>query len=237
MAAPWADRIITVSEFDRQLALSRKVASENQLVTVHNGMPDIDERFRADPSRSPARMAMVARFEPQKDHTTLLRALAGLTQEPWHLDLIGDGPLLPEAQRLAHHLGLSERIHFWGQRTDVAARLAEAQLLLLITNWEGFPRSILEAMRAGLPVIASLVGGVAEAVEDGETGFTVTRGDAGAVRERIRQLLANPRLRAQMGRKGRKQYEQQFTLTRTVQQTLAIYQEVIQPDQRVARQA
>lgn len=226
LAAPLASRIITVSDFDRQLALARGVAPSRKVVTVHNGMPDVGPEFRADPARSPARLAMVARFEPQKDHTTLLHALAGLRHEPWHLDLIGDGPLLSEAQALTRHLGLVDRIQFWGQRMDVEARLAQAQVALLITNWEGFPRSILEAMRAGLPVVSSAVGGIAESVRNGETGFTVPQGDVESLRQRLKELLDDPGLRLRMGRSGRELYERNFTLTHTVERTLAIYAEV-----------
>lgn len=225
-AAPFASRIITVSEFDRQLALARGVASSAKVVTIHNGVPDVGPELRADPSRSPVRLVMVARFEPQKDHTTLLHALAGLTGEPWSLDLIGDGPLLPDAQELSRQLGLDGRIRFWGQRMDVAVRLAEAQVALLITNWEGFPRSILEAMRAGLPVVSSAVGGIAESVRDGETGFTVAQGDVESLRGRLKQLLGDAELRARMGRNAREHYERSFTLDHTVERTLAIYREI-----------
>jgi glycosyltransferase involved in cell wall biosynthesis len=227
LAAPLASRIITVSEFDRQLALTRGVASSQKVVTIHNGMPNVGPELRADPARSPVRLVMIARFEPQKDHTTLFHALAGLKHEPWHLDLIGDGPLLAETEALGRRLGLADRIRFWGQRMDVDARLAEAQVALLITNWEGFPRSILEAMRAGLPVVSSAVGGVAESVRDGETGFVVPQGDSETLRQRLKQLLADPGLRARMGRSGRQRYERHFTLTHTVERTLAIYREIV----------
>ena len=226
LAAPLASRIITVSEFDRQLALARGIAPAGKVVTIHNGMPDIADELRADPSVSPVRLAMVARFERQKDHVTLLRALAGLVDLPWRLDLIGDGPLLFEAKTLCERLGLVDRIHFQGQRSDVEAWLSRAQVALLITNWEGFPRSILEAMRAGLPVVASAVGGIAESVRQGETGFTVPPGDVDALRGRLKQLLDNPELRKSMGRNARKLYERDFTLAHTVERTLTIYEEV-----------
>src|SRR5699024_6423825 len=106
----------------------------------------------------------------------------------WSLDLIGDGPLKDAIATLATDLGLWERIRFLGQRHDVAEHLARAQVFLLLSNWEGLPLSILEAMRAGLPVIASDVGGCNEAVVDGETGFVVQRGDVDALRERLTQL-------------------------------------------------
>jgi glycosyltransferase involved in cell wall biosynthesis len=226
LAAPLASRIITVSEFDRQLALARGIAPADRVVTIHNGMPDIAEELRADPSGSPVRLAMVARFERQKDHVTLLRALAGLVDLPWRLDLIGDGPLLFEAKALSQRLGLVDRVHFQGQRSDVDAWLSQAHVALLITNWEGFPRSILEAMRAGLPVVASAVGGIAESVRHGDTGFTVPPGDVDALRERLKQLLDNPELRKSMGRNARKLYERDFTLAHTVESTLTIYEGV-----------
>jgi glycosyltransferase involved in cell wall biosynthesis len=226
LAAPLAARIITVSEFDRQLALSHRLASPDKLVTVHNGMPDVPDRLRADPARSPVRIVMTARFEAQKDHRTLFLALAGLKDRPWNLDLIGDGELLPAAEFLAHDLGIGERIRFWGQRMDVAERLAEAQVAVLITNWEGFPRSILEAMRAGLPVVSSAVGGIAESVQHGETGFVVRQGDVHELRGRLALLLDDAGLRSSMGAKGRERYERQFTLEHTVAKTLSVYRDI-----------
>jgi glycosyltransferase involved in cell wall biosynthesis len=224
---PLASKIITVSEFDRQLALHARVTDAHRLVTVYNGIPDVPHSLRADPARSPVRLVMVARFAPQKDHATLLRALGGLHGEAWELDLVGDGPLLGEMKALAGSLGIESRVRFLGQRTDVDQILADAQVSLLVTNWEGFPISILEAMRAGLPVVASSVGGIDEAVHDGETGFLVPRGGVDPLRERLRWLLADPAARRRLGANGRARYEQQFTLTQTVTKTLAVYREVL----------
>jgi len=84
----------------------------------------------------------------------------------------------------------------------------------------------LEAMRAGLPVVASAVGGISESVRDGETGFTVPQADVEGLRRRLKQLFDSPELRVSMGRSARKLYERSFTLTHTVERTLAIYKEV-----------
>ena len=222
-----ADKTITVSEYDRQLALRAKILPADRLVTVHNGMPDIDPSLRAHAGRSPVRMVMVARFGPQKDHPTLLRALAQLRELLWEVDLVGEGPLLAQTEDLAASLGIRDRVHFLGQRMDVVNILANAQLSLLVTNWEGFPLSILEAMRAELPVIASAVGGVGESVQDGDTGFLVPPGAVDPLRDRIRSLLTDPALRERLGRRGRAVYEEQFTLDRTVSKTLAVYSEVL----------
>lgn len=226
-AAPLAAKIITVSEYDRRLALRHRIVSPSKMVAVHNGMPDVLENLRAKPEGEPARLVMVARFLEPKDHATLFRALAGLTSLPWQLDLIGDGPLEESAKHLAVELGLGERVRFHGLRNDVAEWLAGAQVFLLITNWEGFPRSILEAMRAGLPVVASDVGGISEAVIAGETGLLVPRADVGALREKLSTLLRDPQLRARLGAAGRTRFEAHFTFGRMLEKTLKVYKEVL----------
>ena len=225
---PLASRIITVSEFDRQLALETHVAAEDRVVTVHNGMPDVPLELRADPARTPPRLVMVARFGPQKDHLTLFRALAALQGLAWELDLIGDGPLMSQMASVAATLGIGGRVRFLGQRTDVDQILAQAQVSLLVSNWEGFPLSILEAMRAGLPVVASAVGGVGESVVDEETGYLVPRGGADQLRDRLGRVLASPAERVRLGRRGRARYEQLFTLDHTVAKTLAVYRDVLE---------
>ncbi|WP_353512403.1 glycosyltransferase, partial [Thermus sp. LT1-2-5] len=104
-------------------------------------MPDTP--FRADPGREPPRLVMVARFAPQKDHALLLQALAGLRDLPWTLDLVGDGPLLARVRVLADGLGLASRVRFLGRRLDVDRILAEAQIFVLVSNWEGLPLVVL----------------------------------------------------------------------------------------------
>jgi glycosyltransferase involved in cell wall biosynthesis len=227
LVGPLASRIITVSEFDRRLGLAAGIAGEDRLVTVHNGMPDVATSLRANPGRTPVRLVMVARFGAQKDHPTLLRALARLQDHAWELDLIGDGPLRAETESLAMALGLGGRVRFLGQRTDVDQILANAQVSLLVTNWEGLPLSILESMRAGLPVVASSVGGIGESLRDEENGYLVPRGDVELLRDRIERLLASPGLRARMGANGRTRFEQDFTLDHSVSRTLAVYRDVL----------
>jgi glycosyltransferase involved in cell wall biosynthesis len=227
LAGRFTDKIMTVSEFDRQLGLSARIVPEGRLVTVYNGIPDVPADLRADPSRTPVRLIMVARLAPQKDHSTLLRALAGLQDFQWELDLVGEGPLLDQTRALVDSLQLSSRVHFLGQRTDVERLLASAQVGILISNWEGFPISILEAMRAGLPVVASNIAGVGESVRDHDTGYLIPRGDVSVLRDRLARVLSDPLLRARLGSNGRRIYERHFTLEAMVQGALAVYQEVV----------
>ncbi|MFL5475432.1 MAG: glycosyltransferase family 4 protein [Gemmatimonadales bacterium] len=235
LAAPLSGKIITVSEFDRRLALEAGIATEDRLATVHNGIPDVAALRRASPGRNPARIVMVARFEPQKDHATLLHALGGLVGQPWELDLIGDGPLRGRMEHLVRTLGLGTRVRFLGQRADVDAYLAEAQISVLTTNWEGFPLTVLEAMRAGLPVVATAVGGVAEALVDGDSGYLIGRGDVTLLRDRLGRLLSSPGLREEMGGKGRTRWEGHFTIEQMVAKTFAIYQDVVQQSRTAGR--
>jgi glycosyltransferase involved in cell wall biosynthesis len=234
VVGPLASKIITVSEFDRQLGLAARITGENRMVTVHNGMPDVSGSLRADPGRSPVRLVMVARFGAQKDHPTLFRALAGLQSHAWELDLIGEGPRLAEIKSLAADLGLGGRVRFLGQRTDVDRILSNAQVSLLATNWEGFPLSILESMRAGLPVVATAVGGIGESVRDEANGFLVPRGDVERLRDRVERLLKSPELRVRMGAEGRARFEQDFTLAQSVDRTLAVYEDVLTRERRGA---
>ena len=101
------------------------------------------------------------------------------------------------------------------------------QIFTLISHWEGVPRTIIEAMRAGLPVIASDVGGAAEAIHEGISGFTIPRGDVNTLRNRLQQLINNPQLRHEMGAAARQRYEQEFTFDRMFAETCETYKNIL----------
>lgn len=222
--SPLADRVITVSDYDRNRALNLQVVPANKMQTIHNGMPELATE---EPPRRwhGGRIIMVARFEQPKDHLLLLDAVAQL-QGTFQLQLVGDGPLLAQAQAKARQLRLDDKVEFCGSRHDVAALLQQADIFVLASRWEGLPLTILEAMRAGLPVVASEVGGVAEAVTQRETGFTVPHGDASLFTQALQQLLDDPTLAQQFGQAGQQKFRQQFTFANMLQQTLLLYQEL-----------
>lgn len=225
MAARWSEAIITVCESDRDLALCRRIGRASRLHVVRNGLADC--RWQAQPGAAVRpTVIMVARFAPPKDQALLLKAASGL-RIAFDLWLIGDGPDRPAMECLASRLRMSGSVRFFGWRTDVAPMLAHAQIFVLASRFEGFPVSVLEAMRAGLPVIATDVGGVCEAVAEGETGFLVPRDDQTALRERLERLIADPALRAQMGKASRERFLRRFTVDRTVEETLRIYEAVL----------
>lgn len=222
--ASWADKIICVSEYDRQIGLNAKMSQE-KLVTVHNGMRDIQPNLKANPAKTESiTVAMVARFDRQKDHATLIEAFRDLNAK---LLLIGDGPSLEPTLNRVKELGMEEQVSFLGFRQDIAEILAEVQIYALISHWEGLPCTIIEAMRAGLPVVASDVGGVKEIVIDGHTGYTIPREDVATLKQKLSYLIDNQQARISMGIMGRQKYESQLTFKHMYEQTLSVYQSAI----------
>jgi glycosyltransferase involved in cell wall biosynthesis len=225
LAARFTTKIIAVSDSNRDLAIRQKVAPEYKIVTVHNGVPDTGYRARPERGGVP-RIVMVARFAPQKNQQQLLSALADI-ELPFKLSFVGDGPTRQAAEQLASDLGLTSRVEFLGVRRDTEQILAASELFVLATNWEGFPITILEAMRAGLPVIATDVDGVREAVIDGQTGYLVRRGDNQALHEKLLLLLGDAKLRAKLGSGGRSAYEREFTRPVMLDKIAGIYRSVV----------
>ena len=222
LAGWFSAAIINVSDANRELALRQGISDQKRMLTIWNGIPDTLHRARPGTSGAP-RIVMVARCAEQKDHSLLLRAFARLT-EPATLVFVGDGPKLTALKAETNELNIANRVEFLGDRFDIAEILSNSHVFALASKWEGFPLSILEAMRAGLPVIASNVGGISEAVTDGKTGFLVERGDVSAFRTRLHSLLADAALRRRMGAAGRQRYEHTFTLDHMLRKTLAVYQ-------------
>jgi glycosyltransferase involved in cell wall biosynthesis len=222
---PLASQIICVSEYDRSIGLKAGMDTR-RLITIHNGMSDIPDSLRADASGvSPVKIVMIARFAEQKDYRTLLQACQPIANI--QLDLVGDGPQLDEMKDLATTLGMTDRINFRGFRKDIPEILAQAHIFALISNWEGFPITTLEAMRAGLPIVISDVGGSTEAITEGETGYCIPRGGVMTLRSRLSELVADSNLRLKMGRAARQRYESEFVVENMFRQTLAVYEKVI----------
>lgn len=137
----------------------------------------------------------LARMEPQKRHDVLLDAWAALGGRDAVLLLAGDGSLRPDLERRARDLGVADRVRFLGNRSDVADLLAAVDLTVLTSDWEGMPIAVLESLAAGVPVVATDVDGVAEALADGG-GVVVPRGEPTAVADALRALLSNADTRA-----------------------------------------
>lgn len=213
IAGKWCKRIICVSDYDKNLALREIPELKDKLITIHNCIPDTD--FRKDWSRynpeQTLQIVTVARFSPPKKIKETLELLSAALQKDLdiHITFIGDGPLFEENVAYAKALHIESAVTFLGARTDVEKLLPQYDLFLLLSNWEGFPISIIEAMRAGLPVMASDVGGVKEAVTHGKTGWLIPRDDSTFLQQ-CEYILHHPFEFVHMGQNARRAYEQHF---------------------------
>ncbi len=231
-AARWSTRIVCVSAHDRRLAEQFGVGGQTKLVLIRNaidplGAPQLDaDAFRRTLGvKGLPVIVSVARLAIQKDPMTLLDAARRLAAGT--VVLVGDGPLRPAAERYVRDHGLGDRVIFSGMRRDVASILAVSDIFVLASRYEGLPLAIIEAMMAGLPVVATRVGGVAELVEDGVTGLIVPPRDGEALAGALRRLLADPELRHRMGMAGRERAFRDFAEDRMARETQKLYEELL----------
>jgi glycosyltransferase involved in cell wall biosynthesis len=220
-------RVINVCEFERAFAEKLGVCPAKTLEVVHNGIAETTLTRKRPVDAQPPVIVMVARFASQKDHATLLRALSGLLSLEWRLQLVGTGELLPLVIAQLNALGLGDRVRILPPDTDVPCLLMESQIFVLSTHFEALPISILEAMRAAMPVVATDVGGISEAVRNQETGLLAPRGDVGGLRAALARLIADPVLRVDMGAAGRRLWAAQFTATTMAERTIEVYQRAL----------
>jgi glycosyltransferase involved in cell wall biosynthesis len=144
-----------------------------------------------------------------------------------HFLIVGDGPIRRDLERLAHGLGLKERVRFVGFRADVARTMSAVTISVVPSRSEGLSNVLLESMAARLPVVATRVGGNPEVVEDGTTGMLVPSRTPAALAGAISALLADPDRAAALGRAGRRRVEALFPLSRMLRETESLYESLL----------
>ena len=199
--------------------------AESQTMTIANGVavPPLDRRRAPQPGA--LRLVTVGRLAAVKNFAMLIRAFAPLAAR-WpqvSLTFVGDGPERNALQNLATSLGLTGSVHFLGFRSDIDELLADSDVFVLTSISEGIPMSILEAMKCGLPVVATRVGGVPATVADGETGVLVESGDERALTRALANLIEHPRSAEAMGAAGHARALQKFSVEAMVGAYEAVY--------------
>jgi glycosyltransferase involved in cell wall biosynthesis len=176
-----------------------------------------------DPQR-PLMVMVSSLVPPHKDPQTFVAAVAAARASGCDVQalLVGDGPLAAGARRLARRLGLDGAIRFAGHRDDAEALLASADVAVLSSRDEGLGTTLLDAMLAGVPIVATAAGGVMELVRDGVEALLVPIGDGAALGQAVAQVLGNAALRAGLADAGRRRVRQ-FSVEATVEGTLAVY--------------
>ncbi|MDW7729081.1 MAG: glycosyltransferase family 4 protein [Bacillota bacterium] len=218
--------VIAVSKSEYDLADRLQVIAPEKMNVIYNGLPDVEAKQLAIPQTEPVQLIMVARLAPPKDPLTLIRALGGLKELNWQLKLVGEGLEQSACEKLTTELDLGGRIEFFGMRGDVEELLASSSIFVLSSRREGFPISTLEAMRAGLPVVASNVGGISEQIAEDETGYLFESGDHKRLQSHLDRLIRDPILRSRLGQAGRRRFLDHFTLDKMVDETLKVYHQI-----------
>jgi glycosyltransferase involved in cell wall biosynthesis len=236
---PLVDHMTIISQAAADRFVAEGIVPKRLLTVIPNGVDT--ERFRnvPDGARGSLRASLglahefawlaVGRFEVAKDYPNMLRGFARVRERSPQaiLLLVGRGSLQPETEALAQGLGLGSSVRFLGVRDDVPELMRAADGYVMSSAWEGMPIVLLEAAAAGLPVVATLVGGNHEVVRDEETGFLVPPRDADALgRAMLRLMESSDGQRRSMGERGREHVRLHYGLGRVVDRWEELYREV-----------
>lgn len=225
---PMTNEIICVSEYDKNLAIKQGVAMEDDLTVVYNGVEYLTDLIDVKVENQDSFKAMMtARFANPKDQETVIQAFLEMPDD-MELYFVGDGPKLESCKKLSEQLNLSHRVHFLGQRNDVVALLSNMDVFVLSSHYEGLPISIIEAMSASLPIVASDVGGVKELVYDGKNGYLFQTGNVSELVLKLKLLDKTKALK--LGQESFKLYQENFTLEKCVLGTLTVYERVFKEE-------
>jgi glycosyltransferase involved in cell wall biosynthesis len=209
------DRVVGVGEAVRRALVANEGIPPQRVAVIYNGI-DLAGFANGYHDRAAARKDMgvgpgdlvliqVARLDYLKDHATAVRTLERVVRHrpDTRLVLVGEGPEQAKIEEEVRRRGLEAHVRFLGLRKDVARLLPAADLFLLTSISEGIPLTLIEAMAAGLPVVATEVGGVGEVVVDECTGLLAPSGDDAALAARVIRLADDPALRRRLGQAGR----------------------------------
>ena len=228
------DQLLSQNREDMDRAIRHRIVPERRLEWVGNGIAL--DRFTAAvppirplvPERDPGRpvvLTCVARMEPVKNHALLFEAAARLRQRGhrFELWLVGGGEGRVRCERQVIELGLAREVRFLGYRNDIPELLGRSDIAVLTSLKEGIPRAAIEAMAAGLPMVATRVTGTREVVRDGDTGFLVDVGEPAALADALARLIDDPALRERMGARGREVARAEFDEALIVRRLERVY--------------
>lgn len=235
LACLWTHKVAAVSADALEVAIDVEKTPPGKAATILNGVDCQRFQKRAvgpaslDGGSSVFNIVCVARLSEIKNHALLLDACALLQAEgvPFRLSIVGDGPLQETLRAQADRIGIAPYTVFEGMRDDVENALQGMDVFVLPSLSEGVSLTLLEAMAAELPVIATDVGGNPEVVTDGVTGFLVPSGDSVALCRALKALWAAPDRRRAFGEKGRERVLRDFDINETVRQYEKIYRELL----------
>lgn len=229
-----ADRVIVVCDLVKRLLIQTGFSSDH-ISLVYNG---IDPDFTSDPRREALRhelklksthrlVGMIANVRQSKGYEYYVKACAKVCKDVPNVTFLAIGDVIEQLaipiKALHSRLSLGERFRFLGFRSDVSEILREIDVFVLASTSEGMPLSILEAMAAGKPVVATDCGGIPEMVEHGRTGWLVPPADPDALGQAISSLLKDPVCADRLGQAGRARFFENFTMNMMIERYEQLY--------------
>ena len=192
-----AAALSAVSGFVRELAMR---AYGRDVVTIFNPLDLHDAPTSPSKVGTPPHLVSVGRFNPQKNFVFLVETLATLTDLDWRMTIVGDGAEMPAVRAAVAHHRLENRIALpgWRDAAEVAATLSSADLFLMPSLAEGLPVAALEALKHGVAIVGSDIGGLWDVLDDGKNGFRVPVNDGAALAAKIRDLIGDPAMALRM---------------------------------------
>lgn len=230
-------RLVAVSQQIHQLVQTEEGILPDKIQVILNGIPPIPdipqgekEKLRNQLSIKEGQLMVlsVGRLALPKGHAVLLEAIAILPQlqkENLQFFIAGDGSLRKELENQASRLDIQGQVTFLGIRQDVPKLLRAADIFVLPSLWEGLPLVILEAMSAGLPILASDVEGITDAIQDGESGIVIPIKDPGAMKDKLILLANQPELRETLGKNGKINFKDKFDIDTMCHQYEELFQQ------------
>jgi len=229
--------VLTNANAVRDAVLSEDQFAPEKVKVIHNGV-DLDrfsqrtqDRGWLSPTGDQERwIVLVGNMHGDvKGHPVLIAAAEAVVREfpDVRFLLAGDGQRRKEFEERARNLGIGNHFYFLGRRDDIPRILSCCDIGVLPSKAEGLPNAVLEYLAAGLPTIASRVGGNAEIIEDGKTGLLVPAGDSAALADALLRLLRNPSLADELGKSGRQFVAAEFTFQRLIEKTDQMYTDLL----------
>jgi glycosyltransferase involved in cell wall biosynthesis len=236
LAGGWTDYLITINQEDETVAkkyhflpssriyYTRGIGVDTDYYASGKVAPEklLEVRQHLNLSDSDTLLLSIAEFTPRKRHQDLLNALAKVANPQVHLALAGEGPIKPKMEELAQQLGIAKQVHFLGYRHDIPTLIQAANAVLLVSQQEGLPRSIMEAMCLNTPVIGSNIRGTKDLLADG-CGLLIDLGDINALAQAISQVVEDPDSLTLMAKKAQTKIAS-YDLKKIIQKYADIYQ-------------
>jgi glycosyltransferase involved in cell wall biosynthesis len=231
------DRVIVSAASVRDFYIDQVHADPAKVDVIYNAVDF--EQGHASTSRSAMRASLglpadapvagvIARLTEQKGHRYLFEALAATPAlSDVHLLVVGGGPLEGDLRSHVASLGLTARVHFLGARRDLGDLLGAIDVFVMPSLWEGLPLSLVLAMGAAVPSVATAVAGIPEVIDDGRTGVLVPPGDAAALGAALGRLFTDPAFRAQLAQAGRESVLPRFGVDRYVSSVTQLYDQLL----------